>query len=119
MFFFPRSKVFYLLSQVKVILNIYIFYVFKGQFFCFISFFLFLGVIHCFGHHGRPASQIFNLCISFNYFHFVVTYILTFFSLSLFHFFACYFEFNLLCTPKWCGLDISSKLQLPKMPGKL
>ena len=32
---------------------------------------------------------------------------------------ACHFEVSLLCTPKGCGSDFSSKLQLPKMPGKL
>ena len=37
---------------------------------------------------------------------------------KLFHFFPCYFEFSPLCTPKWWGSDFSSKLQLPKMPGK-
>ena len=35
------------------------------------------------------------------------------------HFFTRHFKFSLLCTPKWCGSDFSSKLQLPKMPGKL
>ena len=29
----------------------------------------FLGVFHYFGHHGRPASQIFNPHLSFNYFN--------------------------------------------------
>ena len=29
----------------------------------------FLGVFHYFGHHGRPASQIFNPRLSFNYFN--------------------------------------------------
>ena len=38
---------------------------------------------------------------------------------SLFLFFTRHFEFSLLCTPKWCGSDFSSKLQLTKMPGKL
>ena len=30
--------------------------------------YIFLGVFHYFGHHGRPASQIFNPRLSFNYF---------------------------------------------------
>ena len=30
---------------------------------------------------------------------------------SLFHFFTRHFEFSLLCTPKWCGSNFSSKLQ--------
>ena len=38
---------------------------------------------------------------------------------SLFDFFACQFKFRLLCTPNWWGSNFSSKLQLPKMPGKL
>ena len=47
---------------------------------------------------------------------FVWTDIFSFFTLSLF---TPHFEFSLLCTPKWCKLEFSSKLQLPKMPGKL
>ena len=38
---------------------------------------------------------------------------------SCFHFFTCFFEVSLLCTPKVGGLDFSSKLQPSKMPGKL
>ena len=41
------------------------------------------------------------------------------FSSSLFLLFTRHFELSLLCTPKWCEFDFSSKLQLPKMPGKL
>ena len=32
---------------------------------------------------------------------------------------ACHFEVSLLYTPKGFGVEFSSKLQLPKMPGKL
>ena len=42
-----------------------------------------------------------------------------FFLLSLFHFFTRHFEFSLVCTPKWCRSDFSSKLQLTKRSEKL
>ena len=31
--------------------------------------YIFLGVFHYFGHHGRPASHIFNPPLSFDYFN--------------------------------------------------
>ena len=36
--------------------------------FLFYTLVYFLGVFHYFGHHGRPASQIFNPLLSSNYF---------------------------------------------------
>ena len=44
---------FYVLKDISVVLQPYIF----------------LGVFHYFGHHGRPPSQIFNPRLSFNYFN--------------------------------------------------
>ena len=31
--------------------------------------YIFLGIFHYFGHHGRPTSQILNPRLSFNYFN--------------------------------------------------
>ena len=58
----------YLLLQVKITLNIYIFMLVK-DFFVVLQPFIFLGVFHYFGHHRCPASQIFNPRLSFDYFN--------------------------------------------------
>ena len=34
--------------------------------------YIFLGVFPYFGHHGRPASQIFNLRLSFDFFNLAI-----------------------------------------------
>ena len=62
------SKVLYLLSQVKVTLNIYIFILLK-DIFVVLQPFMFLGVFHYFSHHRRPKPQIFNPRLCFNYFN--------------------------------------------------
>ena len=54
------SKMLYLMSQVKISLNIYIF-MFLKDIFVVLQPHIFLGVFHYFGHHGRPAYQISNL----------------------------------------------------------
>ena len=58
----------YLLSQVKITLNIYIF-MFLKEIFVVLQPYIFLGVLHYFDHQGRPASQIFNPRPSLNYFN--------------------------------------------------
>ena len=68
LFLFVKSKVLYLLSQVKIPLNIYIF-MFLKNIFVVLQPYIFLGVFHYFGNHGSPASQIFNPRLSFNYFN--------------------------------------------------
>ena len=59
---------FYLLPQLKITLNIYIF-MFLKDIFVVEDPFIFLGVYHYFGHHGRLASQIFKPRLYFNYFN--------------------------------------------------
>ena len=66
--FFFKSKVLLLLSQVKITLNIYIFML-LNDILVVLKPFILLGVFHYFGHHCRPASQIFNLRLSFDYFN--------------------------------------------------
>ena len=66
--FFFNSKVLYLLSQVKITLNMNIFLFFK-DIFVFLQPCIFWGVFYYFGHHGCPASQIFHPRLSFNYFN--------------------------------------------------
>ena len=39
------------------------------EIFVFLQRFIFFGVFHNFGYHRRPASQIFNLHLSFDYFY--------------------------------------------------
>ena len=41
---------------------------FLKDFFVVLQPYIFKGVFHYFGHHGRPTSQIFNLGLSFEYF---------------------------------------------------
>ena len=65
--FFFKSKVLNLLSQVKITLNIKIF-MFLKDILVVLKPYIILGVFHYFGHHGRPASQIFNPRLSLNYF---------------------------------------------------
>ena len=60
----------YLLSQVQNHSNFLHFYVLMGfsssSFYTLINL---LGVFHYFGHHGRPASQIFNPLLTFDHFN--------------------------------------------------
>ena len=72
-FSFFNSKVLYLLSQVKTTLNIYTF-MFLMDIFVVLQPCIVLGV-HYFGHHGRPASQIFNRLLSFDYFNPAIIFI--------------------------------------------
>ena len=65
---FSKSKVSYLLSQVKITLTCFIFMFFKEWTFV-LHFNMFLCVFHYFGNHGRPASQIFNPLLLFDYFN--------------------------------------------------
>ena len=70
MFFFLLflSKVSYLLSEVKITINFYIFFVFKG-FFCFVLHpNIFFRCFSLFCLPWPPASQFFNLLLSFSYF---------------------------------------------------
>ena len=67
LFFFFKSKVLYLLSQVKITLNIYIFMLLK-DIFVVLQLFIFLGVFHYFAHH-RPRVLNFNPRLSFDYFN--------------------------------------------------
>ena len=67
-YFLFRSKMSYLLSQVKSFL-IFIFLCFNGYFFWFYTLIYLLNVFHNFGHHGRPASKNFNPLLSFDHFN--------------------------------------------------
>ena len=59
---------FYLLSQVEITLNIYIF-MFLKDLFVVLQSYIFLGVFHYFGHYGCPTSQILKSNLSFDYFN--------------------------------------------------
>ena len=78
--FFFKSKVVYLLSQVKLTLNIYIFRFLKDMFVV-LQPYIFLGVFHNFCHRGRPASQTCHTRLFYDYFSPVIILIWAFYGI--------------------------------------